>query len=145
MKKFIVDQLLFLAIGIIIMISIPYFCSPVFTVLIETIVVICWGYLCRRILLLPFDLLIGKETQLGYFSCQCCIEDLEFFKDMGCCEWKFFFENNQILKLLVPTAIIMDNASRIPQPAKNIKLRVTYFRLSKILIHWEIINNKTKV
>ena len=144
MKRFIIDQLLFLAIGIIIMISIPYFCGSVFTTVTETVVVVCWSYLCRRILLLPFDLLIGKVTQLGYFSCQCGIEDLEFFKDMGCYEWKFFFENNQIFQLLVPTAIKTDNAIRISQPKKNVKLRVTYFRLSRILIDWEIVNNKAQ-
>lgn len=136
MKKFIIDQSLFLVMGIAIMILIPAFCGPIFTLIFESVVVLCWGYLCRRILLLPFDLILGKVTQTAYFATQCGIEDLEFFKDMYCCEWKFNLGNGQMLRLLVPIAITKKEAYKMVQPQNDIKLRITYLSRSKILLEW---------
>ena len=75
MKKFLVDQVIFLVIGIAIMILIPTFCGSIFTLIFEIVVTLCWGYLCRRILLLPFDIILGKISETVYFAAQCAIED----------------------------------------------------------------------
>ena len=136
MKKFIIDQSLFLVMGIAIMILIPIFCGPIFTLIFEIVVILCWGYLCRRILLLPFDFILGKVTRTVCFATQCGIEDLEFFKDMYCYEWKFNLGNGQMLRLLVPIAITKKEAHKIVPPQKDVKLRITYFSLSKILLEW---------
>ena len=137
MKKYIIDQFLFLVMGIAIMILIPIFCGPFFTLIFEIAVILCWGYLCRRILFLPFDLILGKVTQTAYFAAQSGIEDLEFFKNMYCCEWKFNLENGQTLRLLVPIAITPKEAYKLVPPPKDVIHRITYFNLSKILLEWD--------
>lgn len=137
MKKILIDQALFLAIGIAIMILIPTFCGPVFTLIFEIAVILSWGYLCRRILLLPFDLVLGKVSQTVYFASQCSVEDLEFFKNMNYYVWKFYYGKDQTLKLLVPNAIKKGEEYRVALPQKDVKLKITYLRLSKILLQWE--------
>ena len=136
MKKYVIDQFLFLAVGIAIIALIPLFCGPIFTYIFEIVVILSWTYLCRRILLLPIDLILGKVTRTVYFATQSGIEDLEFFKNMHCCEWKFNLENGQTLMLLVPKAIILQEVDKLVFPPKNVKLKITYFRLSKILLEW---------
>lgn len=138
MKKYILDQALFLAVGIAIIACIPIVCGPFFTLFFEIVVILCWGYLCRRILLLPVDLIIGKATQTAYFATQSGIEDLEFFKNMYCREWKFNLRNGQLLRLLVPIAVAKEETHKMSLPPKDLKLRITYFRLSKILLQWNL-------
>ena len=137
MKKYILDQSIFLVLGIAIIVSIPFICGPFFTLFFEVVVILCWGYLCRRILLLPVDLILGKVTQTAYFTAQSGIEDLEFFKNMYCCEWKFNLENGQTLRLLVPIAITPKEAYKLVPPQKYVIHKINYFRLSKILLEWD--------
>lgn len=136
MKKYVIDQFLFLTVGIAIIALIPLFCGPIFTYIFEIVVILSWTYLCLRILLLPIDLILGKVTRTVYFATQSGIEDLEFFKNMHCCEWKFNLENGQTLMLLVPKAITLQEVDKLVFPPKNVKLKITYFRLSKILLEW---------
>lgn len=138
MKKLIIDQTLLLVTGIAVMIGIPTFCGPFFTVLFEIIIIISWGYLCRRILLLPLDLISGEVSRTAYFALQQGGAYLEFFKDMDYWEWKFYFGNDQKLFLLVPIATKgKEGYKKIVQPPKDVKLKITYFRFSKILLEWE--------
>ena len=139
MNKFIIDQILFLVIGICIIVLIPVFCGPVFALVFQIVGIVCWGYLCRRILLLPIDLVLGKVTHSACFISQCSVQDLEFFKKVYCCEWKFRTENGHTLKLLVPTAI-KDESNKFVVPQKNVMYRITFFRLSKILLVWDETN-----
>lgn len=72
MRKYLVDQLLFLIAWIGIMICIPLLCGPIFTFILETMVAISWGYLCRRILLLPFR----SPFWQGYSQCLLCFPSM---------------------------------------------------------------------
>lgn len=137
MKKYILDQSIFLVLGIAIMAFIPIICGSFFSLIFEIAVILCWGYLCRRILLLPFDLILGKVTKTAYFAAQCGIEDLEFFKNTYCCEWKFNLGNGRTLRLLVPISITKTEAYKVVSPPKDVLLRITYFRLSKIILEWD--------
>ena len=62
MKKFLIDQVLFLIVGIGIMICIPLLCGPIFTAVFEVVVAISWGYLCRHILLRQF---CGRQHRIA--------------------------------------------------------------------------------
>ena len=137
MKKFLIDQILFMVIGVIIMAIIPFFCGPIFTFIFEILLILCWGYLCRRILWLPIDCILGKVSQTVYFSSQCGVEDLEFIRTTKYCVWKFYFGNDQTLKLLVPMAIKKEGICNVDRPQKDDKLRITYYRFSKILLQWD--------
>ena len=67
MKKYFIDKLLFLVIGIGIMLCIPLLCGDIFTVVLEILVAFVWTYLCRGILFLPLDLLCGKKQFMLIF------------------------------------------------------------------------------
>lgn len=136
MKKFLIDQVLFLIVGIGIMICIPLLCGPIFTAVFEVVVAISWGYLCRRILLVPLDLLYGKAMRDGYFVTQFCTYACEFYKGVHYPEWEFLYENKSLV-LLVPMAVAIEEIHKIECPPKNVKLRITYFRFSKILLSYE--------
>lgn len=136
MRKYLVDQLLFLIAWIGIMICIPLLCGPIFTFILETMVAISWGYLCRRILLLPFDLLFGKVTRSVYFASQACIDDCEFYINRHCPEWRFYYENKTLI-LLIPMVATMEVICKRERPKTNAKLSITYFRFSKILLGYD--------
>lgn len=137
MKKYLIDQLLFLLIGIVLIIAIPFVCGPIFAAIFEIVVIFCWGYLCRRILLIPLDCFLGKETKSAFFTTQCGIEEYEFFRGLHCAKWKFYFDKNQTLILLVPDIIITGEGGEIYSPEKNGKVKITYYKLSKVLLSWE--------
>ena len=133
MKRYFVDQAIFLLMGIVIAICIPFICGPISSVVLEIIIALCWGCLCRRILLMPLDLICGPKTKSVCFATQVGIEDFEFFKGKHCCEWKFYYSNNKILKLLVPLENANDEKER---PIKDEKIDIVYYRFSKILCLW---------
>lgn len=136
MRKYLIDQALFLIAGIGIMICIPFLCGPIFTFVLEVVVAISWGYLCRRILLFPFDLLYGKVTDNVYFSTQLGLVGCEFHKGKYYPEWKFS-GRNKTLVLLVPMATTLEENLELERPKKDEKLRITFFRFSKILLSYE--------
>ena len=136
MKKFIIDQTIFLVFGIAIAVSIPSICGPFLTVFFEVVVILCWGYLCHRIILLPIDLIIGKVTHTACFATQSGIESLEFFKNTYCYEWKFNLKNGQSLRLLVPITISPTETCKLVPLQKGAIYKITYFSLSKILLEW---------
>lgn len=137
MKKFVIDQIVLLMIGIAILILIPVICGPVFTLILEIVCALCWGYLCRRVLVLPFDLVLGKVSKTVYYASQCGVEALEFFKEAKCYIWKFYWEKDKTLSLLVPITPAIEKNNKICLPKADTKLRITYYRLSNILLCWE--------
>ena len=137
MKKFLIDQVLFLVVGIAIVICIPACFVPSLGLIMEIMMIAALAILCRRLLLLPLDLIIGKTSKSVYFATQCRVESLEFFKRPKPCVWKFRFGSNGILLLLNPNTNIKDGTTTADLPPKDVKLIVTYFRFSKILVDWK--------
>lgn len=139
MKEYLVNQLLYVAIMMAIMIGIPTFCGPIFTVLFEIVVLLSTVYVCQRTLLLPIDLIMGKITKEVHFSGRLGIELLEFCRKKCCCEWKFYYEGRSDLILLVPVVVSEAELMSMKQPLVDQKVRVTYYRYSRILCNWESI------
>lgn len=139
MKKYIIDQIIFLLAGIGIMIGIPFFCGPIFTMIFETITALSWIGLCWRIIVLPLDLLHGKGVKTVYFSRQQHLEEYELFK-RNCFEWVFHYGGNQKITLLVPASVKKEELTSIECPKKDAPIKITYYHFSKILIDWEQIS-----
>ena len=136
MRRFIIDQLIFLAVGIVFMIFVPFFCGTIFTYVFESIILIAWCYQCRWLILIPIDCLLGKTTQIVYFANECGIHEYEFFKNSYCFEWKVYFSENHTIRLLVPDCTSA-NHDKVSQPQRDQRIKVIYFKLSKILLNWE--------
>lgn len=87
--------------------------------------------------MLPFDMLSGKKKKVVYFACQGIVDKMEFFKNMYCCEWKFYYGSNSTITLLVPEVVTEEEMLSREQPEKDMKVIITYYQLSKILCSWE--------
>ena len=138
MKKFILDQILFLIVGFLLAVIIPHICGPIFTLVLETVVILCWGYLCRRVLLLPLDFVVGTTTKTVYFSSQFGKEEYEFFKGNYFSNWMFCYENDRKLLLSIPGPDTT-NFDCIMLPSHDKRIEVTYYKFSRILLAWKYI------
>lgn len=77
----------------------------------------------------------GKDV---FWGAKVGIEDFEFSK-LHCCLWKFYYDNNKTLVLLIPVAVSLEEANAVKCPNRDQKVRVTYYRFSKILCCWETV------
>lgn len=137
MKKLVVDQLLFLTIGIVTFWTLAFHMSgstAVKTVLLITLV-LSTGYLCHKVLLLPLDKILGKKERTAYFSAAVgSVWGYEFFKRGYFRDWKFYWGNHQTMRLLA-----VNVRPDMYQPKHGQKVKITYYRLSRILLSCEII------
>lgn len=129
MKNFLLDQFCFLIIGIGLMMLIPVFTGPIFTVILELMAVFSWGYLSKSILVFPVDLLAGPSTKEVYYYSKNNAKEYEFFKG-AYCEW-IFLDGENFFHLFV------DANNTIPE--NNRTLKIKYYRFSKVLINWSYI------
>lgn len=139
-KTIFIDQIIFLAIGVGVMICLPLICGPIFTVLLELAVATSWGYLCRRVLLYPLDLLFGSNKCFAYFATHIGVVECEFRKRKCCPEWKFRLNNENIV-LMVPILTTLNDINKIEYPPKDEKLEITYLRFSKILLSFKVVSD----
>ena len=95
------------------------------------------GYLCRKLLLFPVDLLFGKMTQIAFFYHGCLQDDYEFFRKV-CCFNYVFGNGKENISLIFPTTCPVSEKDNIDDPPKNKRLIISYYRFSKILISWEV-------
>jgi len=132
MKEFIIDKALVLIIGIFVVCLIPTFCGPVFTLIFETLALLLWWILCKTVILLPLDLILGAKSDLLYFS-RCRYSDkLEFFRNKYYSEWEFYTKDKKLVVLVNPFVVSQKEllSSNI---SKDRLLEVRYYRFSKII------------
>lgn len=137
MRKYIIDRVLFALVGLWIILHLPQAYGPIFTVISESIVIVSLGYLCRRLWVLPLDLITGKNEKIVHFCGLVNICEYEFSRKRCCCLWKFQ-DNNKTFKLLNPVSAEREKILAMKQPPKDRKIKITYFRYSKILCSWEL-------
>ena len=137
MKKYIIDRLVLLAWGIWAMIYTPNRAGPIFTIIGEMMAIFIIVVFCHRILLLPLDLIVGKKQAVVYFSLNYWGAGGETITRKQFAEWKFYYGSNQQIRLLVPYAVPEGKILDLTTPARNQKVKITYYRYSKILCHWE--------
>lgn len=140
MKEYLIDQFLFLLVGSVCAISIPWMCNYILILVIifELMVILSVAYLCRRILVLPLDLILKKRSADVFFSRVSSMDDYEFFKGKYCCEWKFYSSKGTV-EVLVPVALTEEEIHNMEKPLVDQKVRICFYRFSKILYSWEIL------
>lgn len=141
-KRYLIDQLFILMVGIGILFIIPDMCGHVFILIIifGIIDILSFGYLCRRILIFPIDLVLDKRKEDVYFSKVCNIDNYELYfpPRKYYCEWEFYSEN-EILEVLVPIVLTEKEIINMEKPDENQLVRIYYYRYSKILYSWEVL------
>ena len=118
----------------------PWMCGYIisFTIISELITILSLTYLCRRILILPLDCILKKRSADVFFSQVSSLNNYEFFKGKYCCEWKFYYSKGTV-EVLVPVALTKEEIHNMEKPLVNQKVRIYYYRFSKILYSWKIL------
>lgn len=138
MKKYLTDQGWFLLIGLVIMgyLLFVFRRKLWFGILLDCIMVLPLIFVCRRLIVLPLDMLLKPKTETLRFSSRANVRELQFSREWFTYEWEFKDEQDRSIRLLIPEAT---KQTSITQPKKDRLLRVRYYRLSKLLLGWEII------
>lgn len=138
-KKYIIDQLVQLVFFSAVALGFFHATSDIAWVMyvIEILIVCSCSYLLRRILVLPLDLLCGHVEKTVYFSQLCNIDKYEFFRRKYFCEWNFYYSSKGTLTLLVPVCQNHEEILQMDRPVANQKVKIRYYRYSKILYSWE--------
>ena len=141
-KKYVMDQLIQLLILIVLVVSMHYV-SPSEAAILLFIVDVLLLFSCitvlYRIILLPVDLLLGCKEQEVYFSSMCNIDEYEIFRENYYCEWHFYFGAGDTLTVLVPVCLSHEELLQMNRPITNQKVRIRYYKYSKILCSWEVL------
>ena len=140
-KKYIIDQMIQLVFFGVVAVGFYHATSDIGWAMltIEILIVCSCSYLLRRILVFPLDLLRGCIEKDVCFSQICNIDEYEFFRKKCYCEWNFYFSSKSTLTLLVPVCQIHEEILQMDSPVTNQKVRIRYYRYSKILCSWEIV------
>ena len=144
MKKYFIDQALILSIGICCFGYLCYLGSHPFVTILKILIAFIWLFLCRRLLLIPLDLLFGAKKKIVYFSTAIISYKCEFCKKSYCYEWKFHYDKKGKLKLLIPKVLKEQDVLDLEPPPKNTPIEITYFKFSKILYKYKISSNQDR-
>lgn len=141
MWKYLVAQgsVIFIVIGLIIVLPFTYY-GPILSKVIIVVLIITYGGLCYRVLLLPIDFLLGPVRRTMYCS------GLRYMAEMHTCRahcpvWKFYYGSNTVVSLLDPKLIKNKDIHKMRYLPKDVPLTVTFYRLSGIIL--QIVEDRT--
>ena len=146
MRKFVIDKVLYLLYGIAIGIGIYVFERYiVLTVIFETILITCLASQCSPLFALLIDVFKGSVTREVYLSGKIISWGYDFFSRGSYTEWKFYYGSNDILRLRVLDIKNSELLEEVKNLRQSPKLKVTYYKLSRILISIELQLNQNLI
>ena len=108
-------------------------------IVLEGLLVCSFGFMCRHVLLLPIDLLVNKVENIVYFSKMSNFDEYDLIKNgKYYCKWKFYSKDGT-LEVLVPVELSKEEIFTMHKPEVDQKVKVTYYKYSKILYSWEVL------
>ena len=142
MRKFVIDKVLYLLYGIAIGIGIYVFERyMVLTIIFEAVLIYCLADQCRQLFALLIDVCKGSVTKEVYLSGRIIYRGYDFFSRGHYSEWKFYYGSSGILRLCVLDTKSNELLEEMKNQRRNQKLKVTYYKSSKILISFEPVCN----
>lgn len=139
MKKYILDKIIILLFGLFSSIFLfIYIHGPWFIMVpITAFIVYVFVKSSRNVALIPIDHILGVRE--GYMFFVSCVNryDNEIFNETYYRELKFIYGGNSKLFLIIPEALSIEESYRSELPPEKTKLKVRYYKLSKVLISWE--------
>lgn len=137
---FIIDEAIVLIIGLLCGV---FFASQLenkdaiwLLLILESLIVWSFGYLCRRLLLFSIDMMLVKTEKIVYFSKMNNYDEYEIKRGKYYCEWQFY-SSEGTLKVTVPVELSKEEIFTMDKPKVDQKVKVTYYKYSKILYSWE--------
>ena len=138
MKKYVIDKILYFVFGVAIGIGLYVFERYiVLKVIFETILITCLASQCSPLFALLIDVFKGSVTREVYLSGKIISWGYDFFSRGSYTEWKFYYGSNDILRLRVPDIKNSELLEEVKNLRQSPKLKVTYYKLSRILISVE--------
>lgn len=136
MIVFIIDKAIILFIGVGLYIYTPNLVGQSLTIIIRAAIVIMCGSLCKSLVLLPIDFILGKRKRICVFITCTYWKKYEMFRNRCYCCYYFITERNNI-HLIVPVSCRITEISTIEVPPRNQEIEITYYRVSRVLCKWE--------
>lgn len=138
MKNYFLDRLLLMNL-LILGCVLSWIVFPAPEALSSSIILfVCLVIFCKRILLVPVDLLAGKRTKIVYFSTVLGGEQLRFNSKYHCSLWKFYYGSKSTIVLLNRDVKRNYDVFGCKTPPQNKKIKITYWKYSGILLCWAI-------
>ena len=142
MRKFVIDKVLYLLYGIATGIGIYVFERyMVLTCILETLIIVCLAHQCQPLFALLIDVFKGSVTKEVYLSGRIIYRGYDFFSRGHYSEWQFYYGGSGILRLCVPDIKNSGLLEEMKNQRRDQKLKVTYYKSSKILISFEPVCN----
>ena len=142
MRKFVIDKVLYLLYGIAAGIGIYVFERyMVLTIIIEAVIIWCLSHQCQQLFALLIDVCKGSVTKEVYLSGRIIYRGYDFFSRGHYSEWQFYYGGSGILRLRVPDIKNSELLEEMKNQRRDQKLKVTYYKSSKILISFEPVCN----
>ena len=139
MRKFVIDKVLYLLYGIATGIGIYVFERyMVLTIILEAVLIWCLSDQCQQLFALLIDVCKGSVTKEVYLSGKIISRGYDFFSRGSYTEWKFYYGSNNILRLRVLDIKNSELLEEVKNLRQSPKLKVTYYKLSRILISIEL-------
>lgn len=142
MRKYVIDQIT-LPVFSILMILVGVICFEGIAFLIVALIMLFLScFLCYRVLLLPLDLICGKQEAEVRFSRQYVLMHYHTDLKRSICIWRFY-EDQRKLDLVNPDLTKREDIVDSHTPPKNKTIKIYYYKYSKILCSWEQANQNT--
>ena len=142
MRKFVIDKVLYLLYGIAIGIGIYVFERyMVLTIIFEAVIIWCLSHQCQQLFALLIDVCKGSVTKEVYLSGRIIYRGYDFFSRGHYSEWQFYYGGSGILRLCVLDTKSNELLEEMKNQRRDQKLKVTYYKSSKILISFEPVCN----
>ena len=142
MRKFVIDKVLYLLYGIATGIGIYVFERyMVLTIILEAVIIWCLSDQCRQLFALLIDVCKGSVTKEVYLSGRIIYRGYDFFSRGHYSEWQFYYGGSGILRLCVLDTKNSGLLEEMKNQRRDQKLKVTYYKSSKILISFEPVCN----
>ena len=142
MRKFVIDKVLYLLYGIATGIGIYVFERyMVLTIIFEAVIIWCLSDQCQQLFALLIDVCKGSVTKEVYLSGRIIYRGYDFFSRGHYSEWQFYYGGSGILRLCVLDTKNSGLLEEMKNQRRDQKLKVTYYKSSKILISFEPVCN----
>lgn len=146
MKKFFWDKIIVLIFGLFSAAFFHFICKGTWVGIVIPVFVLClYCIVCKVIVFLPVDILIGKKKEYMYFVASELGWNNEVFMNTYNRTFKFIMGKDTKLFLETPEALTEEESMEAELPPIKTKLEVCYYRYSKILISWKEVNGIREV
>ena len=145
-KMFFLERGIIIVLGVFLPLPIPFIYSDryhfIVFIVLEVVMVRAALYICKETLLLPIDLYNGAVVEEVYFDSVLHVWNHMLLGNSYYRELEFHRED-KVLHLIIPEKVYsLDELSLKPVPPNNKKIRIVYYKRSRILLGWELLRSE---